>query len=70
MRLKAERVTMRLTGVCDPATRRAATTVLRALPGVRSVSIHEDSAWVTFYPDKTTVSQMTEALDCAGFSVV
>ncbi len=70
MRCRTECVTMRLEGVQDPVARHTATAVLRALPGVRSASIRDDSARVTFYPDKTTVPQMTEALDRAGFSVV
>lgn len=67
---KAERITMKLDGVHDAATRREAAQVLRELPGVRSASVHKDAAQVTFFPDKTTVPQMTAALDQAGFSVI
>lgn len=67
---KAECITMKLDGVHDAATRRAAAQVLRELPGVRSASVHKDAAKVTFFPDRTTVPQMTAALDQAGFSVI
>lgn len=67
---KAEHITMKLDGVYDAATRKAAAQVLRDLPGIRSVSVRNDAAQVTFFPDKTTVPQMTAALDRAGFSVI
>ncbi len=67
---KAESITMKLDGVHDAATRKAAAQVLRELPGVRSVSVRQDAANVTFFPNKTTVPQMTAALDRAGFSVI
>lgn len=67
---KTECITMKLDGVHNAATRKAAAQVLRELPGVRSVSVRQDAANVTFLPDKTTVPQMTVALDQAGFSVI
>ncbi len=67
---KAESITMKLDGVHDAATRRAAAQVLRRVPGVRSVSVRQDAANVLFYPDKVTVSEMTAALGIAGFSVI
>ena len=66
----AERITMKLDGVHDTADRRAAAQVLRELPGVRSVTVRGDAARVTFSPDKTTVPQMTAALDRAGYTVI
>ena len=67
---KAECITRKLSGVHDAASRRAAAQVLRELPGVRSASVHGDAARVTFLPDKTTVPQMTAALDRAGYTVI
>ncbi len=67
---KAESITMKLDGVHDAATRKAAAQVLRDIPGVRSASVRRDAANVSFYPDKTTVSEMTTALANAGFSVI
>ncbi len=67
---KAESITMKLDGVHDAATRKAAVQVLRDIPGVRSASVRRDAANVSFYPDKTTVSEMTTALANAGFSVI
>lgn len=67
---KAESITMKLDGVHDAATRKAAVQVLRDIPGVRSASVRRDAANVSFYPDKTTVSEMTVALANAGFSVI
>lgn len=67
---KTERITMKLDGIHDAATRRQAAQVLREVPGVRSASVRRDVAQVTFSPDKTTVPQMTAALDQAGFSVI
>lgn len=67
---KAESITMKLDGVHDAASRRAAAQVLRELPGVRTATVRRDAANVSFYPDKTTVPEMTQALAVAGFSVV
>ncbi len=67
---KSECITMKLLGVHDTATRKAAAQVLRDIPGVRSVSVRQDAARVTFSPERTTVPQMTAALDAAGFSVI
>ena len=67
---KAESITMKLDGVHDAATRKASAQVLRDIPSVRSASVRRDAANVSFYPDKTTVSEMTTALANAGFSVI
>ncbi len=67
---KAESITMKLSGVHDTATRRAAGRVLREMEGVRSVSVRQDTAHVAFYPEQTTVSQLTDALTAAGFPIV
>ena len=67
---KAESITMKLGGVYDAATRKAAVQVLREIPGVRSASVRQDAANVSFYPDKTTVPEMTAALANAGFPVI
>ncbi|MBR2406309.1 MAG: heavy-metal-associated domain-containing protein [Clostridia bacterium] len=67
---KAESITMKLDGIHDAASRRAAVQVLREMPGVRSASVRQGAANVSFYPDKTTVPEMTAALADAGFSVI
>ncbi len=67
---KAESITMKLDGVHDAADRRAAAQVLRGMPGVRLATVRQDAANVSFYPDKTTVPEMTAALANAGFPVI
>ena len=67
---KAECITMKLDGVHDTAARRAVGRVLRDIDGVRSVSVRGDTASVAFYPERTTVPELTEALASAGFAVV
>lgn len=66
----AETITMTLDGVHTATDRRTARQVLRAVPGVRSASIRQAEAKVSFYPSKTTVSALTTALAEAGFSVI
>ena len=70
--MKAECITMQLSGVHDAATQKAAVAVLRQIDGVRSVSVdrHSAVAAVSFRPDKTTVPTLTKALADAGFSVI
>lgn len=67
---KAESITMKLNGITDAASRRTAVQILRDVPGVKSASVRNDAANVSFYPDKTTVSEMTTALSQAGFTVI
>lgn len=69
---KSESITMQLSGVHDCATQKTATQVLKSISGVRSVSVNRHSAVaaVTFFPEKTTVSTITQALAEAGFSVI
>ncbi len=69
---KAESITMQLSGVQDLATQRAAAQALKRVDGVRTVSVNRRNAIaaVSFYPEKTTVSAMTKALEQAGFSVI
>lgn len=69
---KTESITMHLSGVHDVATQRAAVQVLRRLDGVRSAAVDRHSAMadVTFRPDKTSVSTLTNALAQAGFTVI
>lgn len=67
---KAESITMKLDGVHDAATRKAAALAIRGIDGVRSVTMKNDAANVSFYPSKTTVSALTNALELAGFSVI
>lgn len=63
---------MQLSGVQDLATQRAAAQALKRVDGVRTVSVNRRNAVaaVSFYPEKTTVSAMTKALEQAGFSVI
>ncbi len=70
--MKAESITMQLSGVHDAATQKAAAQVLKSINGVRSVSVDRRSAVadVTFLPEKTTVPTLTQALAEAGFSVI
>ncbi len=70
--MKAESITMQLSGVHDAATQKAAAQVLKSMHGVRSVSVDRRSAVadVTFFPEKTTVPALTKALADAGFSVI
>ena len=67
---KAESITMKLDGVHDTVTRKAAAQVIREIDGVRSVTVKNDAANVSFYPSRTTVSELTSALESAGFSVI
>ena len=41
---KAESITMKLDGIHDAASRRAAVQVLREMPGVRSASVRQGAA--------------------------
>ncbi|MBR5539878.1 MAG: hypothetical protein IKU56_00670 [Clostridia bacterium] len=70
--MKAESITMQLSGVHDAATQKAAVQVLKSINGVRSVSVDRRRAVadVTFLPTKTTVPTLTQALAEAGFSVI
>ncbi len=69
---KAESITMQLSGVHDVATQKAAVQALKGINGVRTVSVDRRRAVadVTFFPEKTTVSALTQALADAGFSVI
>ena len=67
---KTESIVMKLDGVRDAADRKAVSGVLRAVDGVRSVSVRGDTARVAFYPDRTTVPEMTACLAQAGYAVV
>ncbi len=70
--MKAESITMQLSGVHDSTTQKAAAQVLKNIHGVRSVSVdrHSAVADVTFLPQKTTVPALTKALEDAGFPVI
>ncbi|MBQ7037795.1 MAG: hypothetical protein IJN61_01605 [Clostridia bacterium] len=70
--MKAESITMQLSGVHDSATQKAAAQVLKNIHGVRSASVdrHSAVADVTFFPQKTTVPVLTKALEDAGFLVI
>ena len=67
---KAESITMKLGGIHDTTDRRVAAQELREIHGVRTVSVRQDAANVSFYPTKTTVMELTTALANAGFSVI
>lgn len=66
---KAENIVMKLDGVRESADRKAVSGVLRSVDGVCRVSVRGDTVRVAFYPDRTTVPEMTECLAAAGYAV-
>lgn len=68
---KPESITMRLSGVTDGASRKAAAQVLRSQKGVRWAMVDEQAvAAVSYRADQTTVDTLTAALSEAGYTVI
>ncbi len=70
MTTKSEHIQMKLSGIHTAADRRAAAAVLRGVDGVRAVSVKQDTATLSYNPDKTTVSAVTTALAQQGYHLI
>ena len=69
---KTEAITMTVAGVNDVSSQHEVRQLLRGMRGVRSVTVNRQSAavQVSYYPQQTTVDELTNALRDAGHPVI